>query len=222
MATIGFIGSGHIGSTVARLAVAAGHDVIMSNSRGPETLAELVAELGPLASAATPEAAAEQGDLVVVSIPLKAIDSVPVAPLDGKVVMDTNNYYPQRDGHVAALDDDSTTGSELLQQHLPDAFVVKVFNNINYKHLGTLARPDGAPDRSALLVAGDSEPAKQQVTDFLDQIGYDTVDAGALGEGGRKFQVGSAAYGNLYGDLSSPDGTPADAATVLSVLMKDA
>src|SRR5690348_18323058 len=101
MTTIGLIGSGHIGSTVARLAVAAGHDVVLSNSRGPETLADLVADLGPRARAATPAEAAAAGDVVVVSVPLKAYREVPVEPLRGKVVIDTNNYYPQRDGRIA-------------------------------------------------------------------------------------------------------------------------
>src|SRR5688500_15428880 len=130
MTTIGLIGSGNIGSTVARLAVAAGHDVVLSNSRGPETLADLVAELGDRARAATAAEAAEAGDIVVVTIPLKAYREVPVEPLRGKTVIDTNNYYPDRDGHIAELDDESTTTSELLQAHLPGSHVVKAFNNI--------------------------------------------------------------------------------------------
>src|SRR5436305_5096428 len=150
MTTVGFIGSGRIGGTVARLAVAAGYDVVLSNSRGPDTLRDLVAELGPRARAATSAEAAAAGDLVVVSIPVVAVPAVPVEPLAGKTVMDTNNYYAQRDGHLAALDDGSSTSSELLQQHLPAARVVKVFNNILFKHLASLARPAGAPDRSAV------------------------------------------------------------------------
>ena len=122
--TIGVIGSGNVGSSVARAAVAAGHDVVIANSRGPASLGALVAELGPHARAATPAEAATAGDLVVVTVPLKAYRQVPVEPLRGKVVIDTNNYYPQRDGHIAELDDDSTTTSELLQAHLPEARVV--------------------------------------------------------------------------------------------------
>ena len=121
MTTWGFIGSGNIGSTVARLAIAAGHDVVISNSRGPETLADLVAELGPHARAATAAEAAEAGDVVVVTIPLKAYRDVPVDALAGKVVIDTMNYYPQRDGQIDELDDGSTTTSELLQAHLPQS-----------------------------------------------------------------------------------------------------
>lgn len=157
MTTIGFIGSGHIGSTVARLAVAAGYDVVMSNRRGPETLQELVAELGPRARAATPAAAAAAGDLVVVTVPFKAYREVPVESLAGKVVIDTNNYYLERDGRFPELDAGSTTSSELLAQHLGSARVVKAFNNIYFAHLASLARPRGAPDRTALPIAGDAE-----------------------------------------------------------------
>ncbi|HET9187585.1 MAG TPA: NAD(P)-binding domain-containing protein, partial [Acidothermaceae bacterium] len=166
MTTIGFIGSGNIGGTVARLAVNAGHDVVLSNSRGPETLRDLVDELGPHARAATPAEAAAAGDIVVVTIPLKAYPSVPVAPLAGKPVIDTMNYYFQRDGNIASLDDGSTTSSELLQEHLPNAHVVKAFNNIYSEHLAVLARPSGDPERSALPIAGDNEDAKQAVVEF--------------------------------------------------------
>src|SRR5690348_10303642 len=127
MTTIGFIGSGHIGSTVARLAVDAGHDVVLSNSRGPETLQGLADELGPHARPGTTEEAAQAGDLVVLTIPLVAVDSVPAALLAGKVVIDTSNYYPQRDGQIAALDDRSTTTSGLVQSLLPGSTVVKGF-----------------------------------------------------------------------------------------------
>src|SRR5690242_11450458 len=123
MSTIGLIGAGHIGSQVARLAIASGYDVVLSNSRGPETLAALVAELGPKARAATVLEAAKAGDLVVVTVPLKSYRSVPVAPLAGKIVIDTNNYYPERDGHIKELDDESTTTAELLQAHLPTSRV---------------------------------------------------------------------------------------------------
>ena len=197
MTTWGLIGSGNIGSTVARLAVDAGHDVVLSNSRGPETLADLVAELGPQARAATATEAAEAGDVVVVTIPLKALGQVPQEPLAGKVVLDTMNYYPERDGHVAELDDESTTTSELLQAHLPDSRVVKVFNNIYFEHLRVLARPAGAGDRSALAIAGDDEAAKRTVAGLLDEIGYDTYDLGPLAEGWRT-QRDTAAYAPVY------------------------
>ncbi|MFF3850615.1 NADPH-dependent F420 reductase [Streptomyces sp. NPDC002328] len=197
MSTIGLIGSGLIGSTVARLAVAAGDDVVLSNRRGPDTLSGLVAELGPRARAATPAEAAEAGDIVVVTIPLHAYRTVPARPLRGKVVIDTNNYYPERDGRIAELDAETTTTSELLQAHLTDAYVVKGMNNIFSVHLGNLARPAGDPERSVLAIAGDDAAAKEAVTAFLDSIGYDTLDAGPLAEGWR-FQRDTAAYSEPY------------------------
>lgn len=134
---------------------------------------------------------------MVVTIPLARYQEVPVEPLRGKVVIDTNNYYPQRDGQIAELDDESTTTSELLQAHLPESHVFKGFNNIYFEHLLELARPSGSHDRSALAIAGDDAAAKQTVTRFLDSIGYDTVDAGPLAEGWR-FQRDTAAYGTPY------------------------
>lgn len=217
MTTIGFIGSGDIGGTVARLAVAAGHDVVLSNSRGPETLADLVADLGPRARAATAADAAAAGDLVVVSIPLKSYRAVPAEPLAGTVVIDTNNYYAERDGSITELDDGTTTSSELLQRHLGTARVVKGFNTIHYRHLASLARPSGAPDRTALPIAGDDADARSAAAEFLDSIGYDAVDLGPLAQG-RRIQPGSPAYGAPYGAYDDPIGTPAGAAAVRATL----
>ncbi|WP_152188896.1 NADPH-dependent F420 reductase [Georgenia satyanarayanai] len=221
MTTIGLIGSGHIGSAIARLAVAAGHEVVLSNSRGPETLADLVAELGPNARAATAQEAAAAGEIVVVTVPFTAYRQVPVEPLRGKVVTDTNNYYHERDGHIPELDDESTTVSELLQEHLPESHVVKAFNNINFAHIPPLARPTGSPDRSALPIAGDDTAAKGQVTVLLDSLGFDVVDAGPLAEGWR-FQRDTPAYGMVYvtPGTTYPDWTaePAPAAVVEDAL----
>jgi predicted dinucleotide-binding enzyme len=213
MTTIGFIGSGNIGGTVARLAVAAGHDVVLSNSRGPETLTGLVAELGPRARAATAAGAATAGDLVVVSVPLKAYRDLPVAELAGKVVLDTDNYYPERDGPIAELDEGKRTSAELEQEHLAPARVVKVFNNIFFRHLASLARPAGAADRTALTIAGDDAEAKRAATAFLDSIGYDTVDVGTLADSWR-VEPGQPAYGPPYGSFEDPAGTPAPASKV--------
>ena len=194
MTTIGLIGAGHIGSQLARLAVAHGYDVVISNSRGPVTLSDLVKELGPRARAATPVETANAGDIVVVTIPLKNIDSVPVEPLAGKVVIDTNNYYPQRDGHIRELDDESTTTAELLQAHLPKSKVVKAFNHIYAAHLTTDGQPAGTPNRRALVIAGDDSAAKATVTKLLDAFGFDAVDAGPLREGWR-IQRDTPGYG---------------------------
>src|SRR6478672_7469786 len=197
MNTIGLIGAGHIGSQLARLAVKNDYNVVISNSRGPETLTDLVDELGPHARAATAEEAARAGDIVVVTVPLKARGDLPHTALAGKVVIDTMNYYPQRDGVVPELEDESTTSSELLQALAPDAKVVKGFNNIFVQHLAVLARPSGADDRSALAIAGDDAEAKDVVRVALDEIGYDTVDLGPLAQGWRT-QRDTAAYGVMY------------------------
>jgi 8-hydroxy-5-deazaflavin:NADPH oxidoreductase len=194
MATMGLIGAGHIGSQLARLAVANGYDVVLSNSRGPETLEPLVDELGPHARAATPSEAATAGDIVVVTIPLKAIGTVPVAPLKGKVVIDTNNYYPQRDGHIAELDNESTTTAELLQRHLPESRVVKAFNHIYAAELTTHGQSKGTPNRRALVIAGDDAAAKRTVAEMIDRFGFDAVDAGPLKEGWR-IQRDTPGYG---------------------------
>lgn len=202
MTTIGFIGSGNIGSTVAQLAVDAGYDVVVSNSRGPETLSELVDTLGAHARAATSQEAAEAGDLVVLTIPLGKVDEVDPASLAGKVVIDTCNYYPERDGDIAALDDKQTTTSGLVQEHLPQSHVVKAFNNIFFQHLGSMQRPAGAPDRNTLMIAGDDAAAKQTVADFISSLGYDVYDAGSLADSWR-FQRDQAAYVGVY----TPDGS---------------
>ena len=189
-----------------------------SNSRGPETLQDLVAELGPLATAATAGQAAEAGDLVVVAIPVKAIGDVPAKPLAGKPVLDTGNYYPQRDGRIEVIDTGALTSSGLLQRYLPDAHVVKVFNNIYFKHLQSLARPSGADDRTALPVAGDDEAAKQQVIAYLDSIGYDAVDAGPLAQSWRQ-EPGTPAYGTPYGPFSDEVGTSASTTQIQAALV---
>ena len=194
MTTLGIIGAGHIGSQVARLAVTHGYHVVISNSRGPETLAELVRELGANARAATAFEAAKAGDLVVVTVPLKNYKSVPVEPLAGKIVLDTNNYYPQRDGHFPSLDAETTTTSELLQAHAPKSKVVKAFNHIYAADLTKDGQPAGTPNRRALVIAGDDVEAKATVTGLLDTIGFDTVDAGPLAEGWR-IQRGTPGYG---------------------------
>jgi predicted dinucleotide-binding enzyme len=194
MTTIGLIGAGHIGSQIARLAVANSYNVVISNSRGPETLSALVAELGPKARAATAGDTAKAGDIVVVTVPLKNYRSVPVEPLRGKIVIDTNNYYPQRDGRIPELENESTTTAELLQAHLPTSKVVKAFNHIYAAALTTDGQPAGTKNRRALAIAADDQEAKATVARLLDQFGFDTVDAGALKEGWR-IQRDTPGYG---------------------------
>jgi predicted dinucleotide-binding enzyme len=192
--TIGLIGAGQIGSQIARLAVARNFNVVISNSRGPESLSPLIAELGPRARAATAADAANAGDIVVVTVPLKNIRAVPIEPLAGKIVIDTNNYYPERDGHIAELDNESTTTSELVQRHLSTSKVVKAFNHIGAAQITTHARPSGAEKRRALAIVGDDQEAKETVARLLDRLGFDSVDAGPLREGWR-IQRDTPCYG---------------------------
>jgi len=182
---IGLVGSGEIGSSVARAALDHGYEVVISNSRGPESLTGLVGDLGPQARAGTTTDAVRAGDLVLVAIPLKNIFDLDPAPFTGKIVIDADNYYPQRDGQIPALDDESTTTSELLQAHLPKAKVVKAFNHIVAAEILSTAQPAGLPGRRALVVAGDDQAAKDQVAAFIDAIGFDVLDLGQLSEGWR-------------------------------------
>lgn len=193
MTTIGLIGSGHIGSAIAKLAVDHGYDVIVSNSRGPETLVDLVLALGDRARAGTAVEAATEGDIVVVTVPFKAYREVPAEPLAGKIVIDTNNYYWERDGHIAELDEQRTTTAEMLAEHLGTARVVKAFNNIVFSDLGTVGTPAGTPGRRALSIAGDDAEAKAVVAELIDTFGFDVVDAGPLSEGWR-YQRDMPAY----------------------------
>ena len=189
---IGLIGAGNIGSTLARLAVEHGHDVMLSNSRGPETLGGLVSHLGARAVAGTAAEAAAFGDVVAVAIPLKNYRRLPAAELANKIVIDANNYYPQRDGQIPGLDDDAVTTSELLAAFLPESRVVKAFNNIYYADLAAQGEPAGTPGRRALPIAGDDPEAKKAVADLIEEFGFDVVDAGGLAEG-RRFQRGTPA-----------------------------
>jgi len=194
MKTLGLIGAGHIGSQLARLAIKHGYNVVISNSRGPQTLADLVRELGPNARAATSEDAAKAGDIVVVTIPLKNLKDVPMAPLAGKIVIDTLNYYPQRDGHIADLDAEKTTTSETVQAYLPSSKVVKAFNHIYAAELTTHGQPAGTPNRRALALAGNDAAAKKEIVALFDQFGFDAVDVGPLSESWR-IQRDTPGYG---------------------------
>ncbi|MDQ8044780.1 MAG: NADPH-dependent F420 reductase [Solirubrobacteraceae bacterium] len=191
---IGFVGAGHIGTALAGHFARLDHDLVLSNSRGPETLAQLVEQLGPNATAGTTEEAIAFGEIVVVTIPLKAVRSLPAEAFAGKTVIDTCNYYPERDGQFPELDNGSTTESEVVAAHLEGADVVKAFNSIYFVHLAEQGKPSGDPERRAIPIASDSGAAKQLVAQLIDQIGFEPVDAGEL-SAGRKFENGAALYG---------------------------
>jgi predicted dinucleotide-binding enzyme len=208
--------------TLARLAVDAGLDVVLSNSRAPQTLSGLVDELGPRARAATPAQAAAAGDWVVVTIPVGAIGTVPREPLVGKTVIDTGNYYAPRDGTIPELEAKELTDSELLQRHLAEAHVVKAFNNIHYPHLRALPRPVDAADRTALPIAGNDPGAKKHAAELLSLLGYDSVDMGPLTESWRS-QVGTPAFCAPYAvtkddHYRTQPAAPASAAEVRAAL----
>lgn len=185
MTRVGIIGAGFIGSAVAKGLVERGYEVVLANSRGPETLSDLIAELGPNASAATAAEAAAAGEWVMVTVPLKAIDDIPVAPLAGKIVLDTNNYYWERDGRIAELDEKKTTTSEMLQQRLPESRVVKAFNHIPSADINTDGAPAGTEGRRALATSSDFDDAVALVTALYDEFGFDTVNIGPLADSWR-------------------------------------
>jgi predicted dinucleotide-binding enzyme len=191
---IGIIGSGHIGGTLAKEFVEHGHEVAISNSRGPDTLRDLAAEIGNGAQAMSAADAAKFGDVVIVSVPFGHYRDVPTSGTEGKVVIDTNNYYPERDGHFEQLDDGDTTSSEMLAQRM-EGPVVKAFNSIEWEHLRDMGDPDaGADDRIGIPISGDDPDAKRMVAELIDELGFTAVDAGSLGSGGRKHQPGSPIY----------------------------
>ncbi len=190
---IGIIGAGRIGQAVATRLVTAGHEVMLSNTRGPESLAEIEESLGQNAHAGTVDEAATYGPVVVVAIPVAAIDKLPAGLLDERIVVDANNYYPPRDGQIPELDDGSIGSSELMARHLPGARVVKAFNTIYYERIAHEAKPPGTPERLAVPLAGDDVEAKEVVASLIDDMGFDPVDAGSLADG-RNQQPGTAVY----------------------------
>jgi predicted dinucleotide-binding enzyme len=196
MTKIGIIGAGMIGATTARLFVHAGHDVAVSNSRGPATLQALVNELGPRAHAMTGEDAARWGDIVLLAVPFRTPEALPSpGAVAGKIVIDAMNPYAA-DGTVASLEPSSS--SEETRKRLPGARIVKAFNTIYYKHLESRGRTDlPLDDRHAIFVAGDDEDAKRAVMRLIEEIGFGPVDTGSLAEGGRRQQPNTALYNKV-------------------------
>lgn len=190
---IGIIGAGHIGGNLAKLFVEAGHEVAIANSRGPETLTGLANETG--AKPLTAQEAVDFGEIVVVSIPLGKIKELPTEGFAGKIVVDTNNYYPNRDGQIEVLDSDEKTSSELLKEQINDAKIVKTFNTIWFEHLKTQGNKDLPLDqRRVIFVAGDDKEAKKTIADLIEEIGFAAYDTGSLREGGRNQSPNTAIY----------------------------
>jgi predicted dinucleotide-binding enzyme len=188
---IGVVGSGNIGSNAAKLFANAGHEVVVSNSRGPESLGSLVEEIGPQVRAATVEEAADFGEVVLIAMPFFAYETLPADQLSGKVVVDAMNYYAGRDGEVEF---NGLSSSEAVARHLPGSHVVKAFNTMYYETLRSEGRPSApVEERLVLFVAGDDEEVKSIVSRLIEEIGFTPVDTGSLSEG-RKQEPGSPIY----------------------------
>jgi 8-hydroxy-5-deazaflavin:NADPH oxidoreductase len=184
MTTIGIIGSGNVGQNIAKSAITSGYDVILS-SRNPQSLADLVQELGPHAIASSVSEAASRSDFAVVAIPITTVGQIPTEPLAGKTVICTINYFPDRLGHIAEIDDGKTTVPGVLQSHLSRSFVVRAFNMISAAEISGDGHPVGDPRRRALALAGDDPSAKRLVTKLYDEFGFDALDIGGLAESWR-------------------------------------
>lgn len=184
MTTIGVIGAGHIGRSFSIAAIRAGYDVVISNASGPETLGDLIDELGPKASAASAADAAAAGDFALVAIPLPATEGVPIEPLGGKVVLTTNNYFAQRDGPIPEIDNGKVTVPGYVQAHLPTSKVARAFNHIEAAQIVSDGTPMGTPNRRALAYAGDPD-AKPRAAELYEAFGFDAVDAGGLHDAWR-------------------------------------
>jgi predicted dinucleotide-binding enzyme len=185
MTTIGIIGAGELGSHVARAAIANGYRIVIANSRGPETLADLVEQLGPSARAATAAEAARAGDFVVIAVPLQLENNMPTEALTGKIVIDANNYMPWRDGNYEIVDSGEKAEHELRQEQLPLSKIVKAFTHIQAPRILTWGKPAGDPGRLALSASSDFPEAVEIVARLYDQIGFDTVDNSPLRESWR-------------------------------------
>jgi len=192
---IGIIGAGNIGANAAKLFIKAGHEIAIANSRGAETLADLVAELGENAHGVSIEEAAKFGEIVFISIPFGKYKQLPANAFDGVIVVDSNNYYPDRDGSFAELDENKTTSSEMLAEHLRKARIVKGFNTIWFEHLKTQGDTNlPTEERRAIFIAGDDAGAKKTVAQLIEEIGFAAIDTGDLRDGGAAQQPDTAIY----------------------------
>jgi hypothetical protein len=191
---IGIIGAGHVGETLARAFVQAGHEVGLSNAHGPESLRDLVADIGSAACSMSVEEAEQYGEIVVLAIPFGQYRNVPGEGLRHKVVIDATNYYPERDGVIDELENGAMTSSELIRRQFRDVRLVKAFNTVRSGVLATEAQAERRQGRLAIPVAGDDEGAKRVVGELIGSIGFDMVDAGPLANGGRLLQPGSPVF----------------------------
>jgi len=190
---IGIIGAGNIGASTAKLFIKAGHEIAIANSRGGETLTDLAKEIG--AKGLDLEDAARFGEIILIAVPFGKYKTLPAGVFQNKIVIDANNYYPDRDGQFADIDDGKVTSSELLAAHLKDARIVKAFNTIWFEHLKTKGNTNlPIEERRAIFVAGDDADAKRIVSNLIEEIGFAPVDTGNLRDGGLTQEPGTAVY----------------------------
>jgi predicted dinucleotide-binding enzyme len=191
---IGIFGAGKVGTALARLLVEAGYEVALTGSPRQTALDLLVSVVAPGARVATPAELVERSDVVIVAVPFGKAATVPWEAFDGKVVVDATNYWPPVDGHIAAIDADERSTSEIHAALNPRARVVKSLNHLGYHDMEDDAMPAGSPLRRALAVVGDDEGARQVVARLIDDLGFDSVDGGALANG-RALEPGHPAFG---------------------------
>ncbi|MEL7696924.1 MULTISPECIES: NADPH-dependent F420 reductase [Pantoea] len=188
---IGIIGAGFVGRAIAKLAIQAGHQVMLSNSRDPRTLFSLKPMIG--CETGTAAEAARFGQVVVIAVPLTALEQLPAAELQGKTVLDAVNYYPERDGEIEELLTGRISTSERLARLLPNSRITKAFNAIRMTDLETQGVSAGDAHRRAIPLAGDDREGKAIAIALYEAFGFDAVDAGALAEGWR-FERATPAY----------------------------